>query len=330
MTKLAPPLSAFLQEHLPRDRGASRHTIESYTTSFRLLAIFAADRHGIRPCALEVSHLDVDTILAFLDHIEAERGNSVGTRNIRLAAIKSFFRFLEFRYPDHLDLAARVHAIPQKKGDVPALEYLDRKEMDALLKAPDTATRSGTRDRAMLCLAYNAGLRVSELVGLGLDDVRIPQLDEIRVMGKGRRARVLPLWRETAGALGAWLSIRPEAPDRHLFLNAMGRGMTRRGFATRLALHTKTAARTKPSIARRKVTPHVLRHACALATLEATGDIRKVSLWLGHQSLQTTEMYLRTDPAEKLAMLSEWRSPGLGKGRFKGVKDALMAMLSNV
>ncbi len=198
-----------------------------------------------------------------------------------MAAIKSFFRFLEFRYPDHLDLAARVHAIPQKKGDVPALEYLDRKEMDALLKAPDTATRSGTRDRAMLCLAYNAGLRVSELVGLGLDDVRIPQLDEIRVMGKGRRARVLPLWRETAGALGAWLSIRPEAPDRHLFLNAMGRGMTRRGFATRLALHTKTAARTKPSIARRKVTPHVLRHACALATLEATGDVRKVSLWLG-------------------------------------------------
>ena len=117
---------------------------------------------------------------------------------------------------------------------------------------------------------------------------------------------------------------------RHLFLNAMGRGMTRRGFAMRLELHATTAARTKPSIARRKVTPHVLRHACALATLEATGDIRKVSLWLGHQSLQTTEMYLRTDPAEKLDMLSEWHSPGLGKGRFTGVKDTLMEMLSNV
>ena len=330
MTKLAPPPSTFLQEHLPRDRGASRHTIESYTTSFRLFAVFAADRHGIRPCALEVGHLDVDTILAFLDHLENERGNGVHTRNVRLAAVKSFSRFLEFRYPEHLDLAARVHAIPQKKGDVPPLEYVDRDEVDALLKAPDTTTKSGTRDRAMLCLAYNSGLRVSELVGLGLEDVRMPQLDEIRVMGKGRRARVLPLWKESGRALRAWLSIRPEVPDRHLFLNAMGRGMTRRGFAKRLELHVTTAARTQPSITRRKVTPHVPRHACALNILEATGDIRKVSLWLGHQSLQTTEIYLRTDPAEKLDMLSEWRSPGLGKGRFTGVKDELIAMLSNV
>ena len=330
MTKPAPPPSAFLQEHLPRDRGASRHAIVSCATSFRLLAVFAADRHGIRPCALEVGHLDVDTILAFLDHLEAERGNSVNTRNTRLAAVKSFFRFLEFRYPDHLELAARVHAIPQKKGDVPALEHVDRDEVDALLKAPDAATKSGTRDRAMLCLACNAGLRVSELVGLGLDDVRMPQLDEIRVMGKGRRARVLPLWKETGRALGAWLSIRPEVPDRHLFLNAMGRGMTRRGFAKRLELHVTTAARTQPSITRRKAAPHSIRHASALMILEATGDIRKVSPWLGHQSLQTTETCLRTDPAEKLDMLSEWRSPGLGKGRFTGVKDELLAMLSNV
>ena len=330
MTRLATPLAAFLREHLPRDRGASRHTVESYVTSFRLLAAFAAERHGIRPCRLEVGHLDVDTILAFLDHLEAERGNGVGTRNIRLAAVRSFFRFIEFRHPDCLDMAARVHAIPQKKGDVPALRNLDRDEVKALLNAPDAATRSGTRDRAMLCLAYNAGLRVSELVGLALDDVRMPQLHEVRITGKGRRTRVLPLWKETAGALGTWLSIRPETPDRHMFLNAMGGGMTRRGFAKRLALHVATAARTEPSIARRKVTPHVLRHACALTILEATGDIRKVSLWLGHQSLQTTEKYLRTDPAEKLEMLSEWHSPGLGKGRFKGVKDELMAMLANV
>ncbi len=330
MTGLAPPLSAFLREYLPRDRGASRHTIESYATGFRLLATFAADWHGIRPCTLEVGHLDVDTILAFLDHLETERGNGVHTRNVRLAAIKAFFRFLEFRHPGYLDLAAQVHAIPQKKGDIPGLKSLERDEVKALLKAPDAATRSGTRDRAMLGLAYNAGLRVSELVGLGLDDVRMPGFDEVRVMGKGRRARVLPLWRETSSALGAWLSIRPELPDRHLFLNAMGRGMTRRGFAKRLALHVKTAARTAPSITRRTVTPHTLRHACALHTLEATGDIRKVSLWLGHQTLQTTEIYLRTDPAEKLDILSEWHSPGLGKGRFRGVKDELMAMLSNV
>ncbi len=330
MTLLATPLAAFLREYLPRDRGASRHTIENYVRGFKLLAPFAANRYGIRPCTLEVGHLDVDTILAFLDHLEAERGNSVNTRNVRLATLKSFFHFLEFRYPEYLDIAAQVHAIPQKKGDVPALDYLDRDEVKALLEAPDTATRSGTRDQAMLYLAYNAGLRVSELVGLGLDDVRMPQLDEVRVMGKGRRARVLPLWKETGDALGAWLSIRPEVPNRHLFLNAMGRGINRRGFAKRLALHVTTAARSQPSIAHRKVTPHTLRHACALDTLEATRDIRKVSLWLGHQSLKTTEIYLRTDPAAKLGILSEWRSPGLAKGRFTGVKDALMAMLSDI
>ena len=148
-------------------------------------------------------------------------------------------------------------------------------------------------------------------------------------MGKWRRARVLPLWKETAGAFAAWLAIRPEVPDQHMFLNASGRGMTRRGFARRLDLHVATAARTEPSIARRKVTPHVQRHACALNILEATGDIRRVWLWLGHQTLQITEMYLRSDPAEKLGTISEWRSPGLGKGRFTGVKDELMAMLSN-
>ncbi len=273
-----------------------------------MLAAFAADRHGVRPRALGVrpravgvGHLDVDTILAFLDHPRNGRGNGVRTRNTRLAAIRSLFRFLEFRHPDRLDMAARVRAPPQRKGDVPGTEHLDRNEVKALLKAPDAATRPGTRDRAMPCLACNAGLRVSEPVGLGLDDVRTPRLDEVRVMGKGRRACVLPLWKETAGALAAWLAVRPGAPDRHLFLNASERGMTRRGFARRLDLHAATAARTEPSIAHRKVTPHVLRHACALNILEATSDIRRVSLWLGHQSLQTTEMYLRKDPAENRA-----------------------------
>ena len=143
-------------------------------------------------------------------------------------------------------MAAQVHAIPQKKGDVPALDYLDRDEVKALLKAPDTATKSGIRDRAMLGLAYNAGLRVSELVGLGLDDVRMPGLDDARVMGKGRRGRVLPLRRETGGALGAWLSIRPETPDSYLFLNAMGRGMTRRGFAKSALWRPRSRTYTEP------------------------------------------------------------------------------------
>ena len=329
MAELAPPLAMFLREYLPRDRGTSRHTVESYALCFKLLVVFAADKHCVRPCQLEIGHLDITTILEFLEHLERDRGNGVRTRNVRLAAIKAFFRFLEFRCPGHLDLAAQVRAIPAKKGDMPLIGSLDRTETRALLDAPDPGTVAGVRDRAMLCLTYNAGLRVSELVGLALDDLKMPALDEVHVIGKGRRHRILPLWKETRRVLRDWLAIRPHGADRPLFLNAMGTGMTRRGFAKRLALHAQTAAHSVPSISGKTVSPHLLRHACALHTLEATGDIRKVSLWLGHSSLQTTEMYLRADPADKLDTLDTWRPLSLRKGRFKGVQDELLAMLEN-
>ena len=328
MAELAPPLAMFLQEYLPRDRGTSRHTVESYALCFKLLVMFAADKRAIRPCKLEIGHLDIATLLEFLEHLERERGNGVRTRNARLAAIKAFFRFLEFRHPGYLDLAAQVRETPAKKGEVPLIGSLDRAETRALLDAPDSGTVAGTRDRAMLCLTYNAGLRVSELVGLALDDLKMPALDEVHIIGKGRRERILPLWKETRRALRDWLAVRPESADRHLFLNAMGTGMTRRGFAKRLALHAQTAAHSVPSIAGKTVSPHLLRHACALHTLEATGDIRKVSLWLGHSSVQTTEMYLQADPTDKLDTLDKWRPPSLRKGRFKGVQDELLAMLA--
>ena len=328
MADLAAPLATFLRDYLPRDRGTSRHTVESYALCFKLLVIFAADKHGIRPCTLDIGHLDIATLLEFLEHLERGRGNGVRTRNARLAAIKAFFRFLEFRRPGYLDLAAQVRQIPAKKGDVPLIGSLDRAETRALLDAPDPGTVAGTRDRAMLCLTYNAGLRVSELVGLALDDLRMPALDEVHIIGKGRRERILPLWKETRSALREWLAVRPESADRHLFLNAMGTGMTRRGFAKRLVLHAQTAARSAPSIAEKTVSPHLLRHTCAIHTLEATGDVRKVSLWLGHASLQTTEMYLQADPTDKLDTLDKWRPPSLKKGKFKGVQDELLAMLA--
>ena len=221
-----------------------------------------------------------------------------------------------------------MREIPAKKGAVPLIGSLDRAETRALLDAPDPGTVAGTRDRAMLCLTYNAGLRVSELVGLALDDLKMPALDEVHIIGKGRRERILPLWKETRRALRDWLAIRPKSADRHLFLNAMGTGMTRRGFAKRLVLHAQTAARSVPSITRKTVSPHLLRHTCAIHTLEATGDVRKVSLWLGHSSLQTTEMYLQADPTDKLDTLHKWRPPSLRKGMFKGVQDELLAMLA--
>jgi len=327
MTALAPSLATFLREHLPRDRRASPHTCDAYAFSFQLLVTFAARRLGTQPSRLEIEQLDVPMILTFLEYLEEERGNTVRSRNARLAAIKSFFRFLEYRVPACLDQALRVHAIPMKKIDQELVSTLTRVEIQALLDAPDPRTVFGTRDRAMLHLAFAAGLRVSELVGLTLDqfDARAPA--SIHVMGKGRRERVLPLWRETTNAIKAWLAVRPSGPDIALFLNGSGRAMTRSGFEYILAKHAGAAAAHQPSINAKKVSPHVLRHSCALHTLQATHDIRKVALWLGHVSLQSTEVYLRVDPTEKLEALNAASAPNLKAGRFRP-PDRLLAMLS--
>jgi site-specific recombinase XerD len=327
MTALAPPLATFLREHLPRDRRASPHTCDAYAYSFQLLVTFAARHLGNRPSQLEVEQLDVPMILAFLEHVEQERGNTARSRNVRLAAIKSFFRFLEYRLPACLDQARQVHAIPMKKTDQGLVTTLTQAEIQALLDAPDPRTLSGTRDRAMLHLAFAAGLRVSELVGLRLDqfDTRPPA--SIQVMGKGRRERALPLWRETAAAIKAWLAVRPRGLDTALFLNGAGRAMTRSGFEYILAKHAEAAAIIQPSITGKKVSPHVLRHSCALHMLQATHDIRKVALWLGHASLQSTEAYLRVYPTKKLEALSAVSAPSLTAGRFRP-PDKLLAMLS--
>jgi integrase/recombinase XerD len=329
MTALAPYLSSFLREHLPKERRASLHTCEAYAHSFRLLIGFAARRLGVRPCRLEVEQLDAPLIPAFLEHIEADRGNSARTRNARLAAINAFFRFLEYRLPSCLDQASRIHAIPMKKTDEALVGYLTRDELQALLDAPDAGTTAGVRDRAMFHLAFAAGLRVSELVGLRLNQLDQPTLSTIHVLGKGRRERVLPLWKETASALKAWLVRRPATKEPALFLNALGHVMTRSGFEYILAKHVAKAARTQPTIGSKRVTPHVLRHTCAMHTLQATRDIRKVSLWLGHASLQSTEIYLRADPTEKLEALATTSAPMFKPGRFRA-PDKLLAMLNSV
>lgn len=329
MTALAPHLTTFLREHLPRERRASPHTCEAYAYSFQLLLCFAASRLRTTPSRIEIEQLDPPLLLAFLEHIERERGNSARTRNARLAAIKAFFRFLEYRLPSCLDQARRVRAIPMKKVDEALVSHLSRDEMQALLDAPNPRQVSGIRDRAMLHLAFAAGLRVSELVSIRLDQIDRQTVTSIHVMGKGRRERVLPLWKETTAALKAWLAVRPASGDAELFLNAMGRAMTRAGFEHILAKHAATAAQKLPSLADKRITPHVLRHTCAMHTLKATRDVRKVSLWLGHASLQSTEIYLRADPTEKLEALAAMAPPSLKPGRF-AAPDKLLAMLKSI
>lgn len=328
MTDLAPHISSFLLEYLPRDRRASRHTTESYAYSFQMLVCFAADRLGIRPCQIEIEQLTAQLILDFLDYLEENRNNTIRTRNARMVAIKSFFRYLEYRAPACLELAKQVQAIPKKRFDEALVDYLTHKELQALLDAPNIKTSSGVRDLAMMHLAYAAGLRVSELVGLKISDINPPALDMVHVMGKGRRERILPLWKETRVVLKEWLKVRFSSGGDELFLNARGVAMSRHGFAHRLNLHVMTAQQKVPSMAKKRVTPHVLRHTCAMHTLEATGDIRKVSLWLGHSCMQSTEIYLRVDPAEKLDMLAAGVPPQVKKGSFKGVTDKLLAILA--
>jgi integrase/recombinase XerD len=327
MTALAPHLATFLREHLPNERRASQHTCEAYAQSFQLLLSFAAGRLKITPSKIQIERLDAPLILTFLEHIEKKRGNSARTRNARLAAINSFFRFLEYRVPSCLDQARRIHAIPMKKTDQALVGYLARDELQALLDAPEADTVSGLRDRAMLHLAFAAGMRVSELVGLHLDQIDRRGLATVHIIGKGRRERILPLWKETASAVKAWLKVRPSSTAPELFLNAQGQAMTRSGFEYILAKHVATASRAVPSITSKRVSPHVLQHTCAMHTLQATRDVRKVSLWLGHASLQSTEVYLRADPTEKLEALAAMTPPTLKPGRFRA-PDKLMAMLS--
>lgn len=326
MTALARYLTLWLREHLPGDRAASPNTIAAYTQTLSLLLRFAARRLGRAPSALALEDLEATLILAFLEDIE-RRGASVRTRNARLAAIKAFFRFLEFRVPAALDQIRQVQAIPRKKANEALVAWLTRAEIRTLLAAPDPRRREGIRDRAMLSVAYACALRVSELTGLRLIDYDRRHPASLHVTGKGRRERVLPLWKQTRVALDAWLRLRDPHGDPALFHNRSGRAMSRSGFEYVLASHVVAAARRAPSLAEKRVTPHVLRHSCAMHTLQATGDVRKVSLWLGHASIQSTEIYLRADPTEKLEMIAGTSMPGLKPGRFRP-PDKLLAMLA--
>lgn len=326
MTALAPHLSAFLRERLPHERGASVHTCDAYAYSFKLLLGFAAKRLRRTPSAIELEQLDAPLILAFLEHLEQKRGCAASTRNARLAAIRSFMRFVEFRSPAVIEQSRRVLAIPQKRTDTKLVRHLSHEELDAVLRAPDVATRLGIRDRAMLHLAFAAGLRASELVGLPLAAISLSGTPTLRVLGKGRRERSLPLWKSTADDVRTWLAVRGDVRVPELFTNARGLAMTRAGFEYVLEKHVATAVKACPSLSERRISPHVLRHTCAMTILRATGDIRKVSLWLGHADIKTTQMYLRADADEKLATLAKVAAPVLPRGRFRA-PDKLLASL---
>jgi site-specific recombinase XerD len=326
MTPIAPLITNFLREHMPIEQGCSPHTCETYAYAFRLLFIFASKRLGVKPSQICLEQIDTALILDFLAHIEEQRGNCAATRNGRLAAIKAFIRYVEFRVPSALAQTQQIHAIPGKRHDQALVRHLTREEVQSILNAPNITTRLGIRDRAMLHLCYAGGLRVSEWVSLPLESLSLQRPPSIRVLGKGRKERCLPLWKETAADLRAWLAVRGAVPVPELFVNAEGAAMTRAGFEYILDKHVNTATASCSSLSERSVSPHQLRHSCALTILRATRDIRKVALWLGHADTRTTEIYLRVDPSEKLEVVEAVLPLGLRRGRFKA-PDALIASL---
>jgi site-specific recombinase XerD len=326
MTPIAPLITGFLREHLPIEQGCSPYTCETYAHAYRLLFVFASKRLGIRPSQICLEQIDVALILDFLAHIEEQRGNCAATRNGRLAAIKAFIRYVEFRVPSALAQARQIHAIPGKRHDQGLVRHLTMEEVRAILNAPNVTTRLGIRDRAMLHLCFAGGLRVSELVGLPLENLSLQQPPSIRVLGKGRKERCLPVRKETAVDLRAWLAVRGAVSVPELFVNAEGAAMTRAGFEYILDKHVCAATKSCSSLCGRSVSPHQLRHSCALIMLQATRDIRKVALWLGHADIRTTEIYLRVDPSEKLEAVEAVLPLGLRRGRFKA-PDELIASL---
>ena len=326
MTRLSPVMAAYLRDYLPRQRGFSNHSCTTYAHGFKLLLSFVAERTGTSPSKLHIEQLDAELIESFLNHIEEERGNSAATRNLRLAAVKSFMRFVEYRHPVLLEQVAQIRAIPTKRHEQKLIPHLSMGEIRSILNAPDLSSWSGLRDRAMMHVCFAAALRVSELVGAETSNLELGSAPSLLVKGKGRRYRNLPLWKDAAKDLRAWLAVRGDALAPEIFVNRNGRTMTRAGFEYILDKHVAQAAKACPSLRSRSVSPHQLRHSCAVIMLEATGDIRKVALWLGHAEIRTTERYLRIDPTKKLEAVEAVIPPELRRGRFKA-PDALIAML---
>jgi integrase/recombinase XerD len=319
----------FFLRRLITQRGASARTVEAYRDAFELLLGFAEQRTGKPPSALSLADLDAPLVLDFLDHLETERGNTARTRNARLAAIHSFMRYAAVRDPASLPVTARVLAIPAKRFDRPVLGYLSREQVAAILAAPDRGTWSGRRDAVLLAVAYNTGARVSELTALRVRDVLLDRQTAVHLHGKGRKQRVIPLWKSTAAQLRAWLDEISPAPDAPAFPNRAGTLLTRSGIRDRLGRAVAEAEQHCPSLRGQHIAPHTLRHSTAMHLLQSGTDLAVIALWLGHSSPAVTHQYLEADLAAKEAVLRRLTGPSPLPARFQP-GDRLLAFLEGL
>jgi site-specific recombinase XerD len=319
-------VQAFFTERLARQRRASPHTIAAYRDTLRLLLSFAAEHAATVPCRIGFADLTAPVITAFLDHCEQQRGNSIRTRNARLAAVHSLFGYAALRHPEHAADIERVLAIPPKRASQTIVTYLTDEEAGALLAAPDRSTRTGRRDHAWILLAIQTGLRASELTGLTRGDVHLGHGAYVACHGKGRKDRITPLTPGTVTTLRAWPAERGGEPSDPLLVTSRGGPLSHDALQQRLAVHAAKAVSTCPTLAAKKITPHVLRHTAAMRLLHAGTDITVIALWLGHESVTTTQIYLQADMAPKQQALDRTTPLTTPPGRYRP-PDQLLAFL---
>ena len=326
---LAPHVQAFFTEHLCHHKRVSPQTLASCRDSFRLLLPFVQEAVGIEPSALCVADLDAPTILAFLDYLEQQRGNAVRSRNIRLSALRTFFRFVALRDPESVESVTRVLAIPIKREDKKLVGSLTRPEIDALIAAPDQSHWIGRRDHALLLTMYNSGARVSEMTALKREQVCFGATTFLQLYGKGRKERTIPLWSQTRRVLQTWFRELGEEKSPMAFPNARGRLLARHSVNYLIHKAAQGAAVRCPSLCTRPITPHLIRHTTASHLLQAGIDIATIALWLGHESVETTHVYLEADLATKEQALQKL-VPVEDQGARFTADDPLLAFLTSL
>ena len=323
MTALAPALQAFFTDRLALQRQASGHTIAAYRDAIKMLIVFTAQRTGKNPSRLDIADLDAPMIGAFLNHLENDRGNSVRTRNARLAAIHSLFQYAALRHPEHAADIQRVLAIPPKRYDKALITYLTEEEITALLAAPDLTAWTGRRDQALLMLACQTGLRATELTSLTIGDVHLGTGAHASCLGKGRKQRITPLTPATVTVLRAWLAERGGLPSDPLFITRRGTPLSRDALERRIAKYTAIAAKSCPALLEKKVSPHVLRHSAAMRLLNAGVDTTVIALWMGHENTATTQVYIHADLALKERAITRTAPLDTTPGRYQPPDDVL-------
>ena len=326
MTALATTLQAFFTDRLARQRQVSPNTLAAYRDTLRLLLVFAADKKGKGPSKLDIGDLDAPLIGAFLDNLEHQRKNGARTRNARLAAVRSLFRYAALRHPDHAALIERVLAIPSKRFDRRLVTFLTEPEIRALLAAPDRSTWTGRRDHALFSLAAQTGLRASELIGLRCADVHLAAGAHVSCEGKGRKQRITPLTSGLVSTLRVWLVERAGLSDAPLFATRSGKALSRDALEHRLAKYVQMAGDVCPMLMQKSVTMHVLRHSAAMRLLHAGIDTSVIALWLGHENIETTQVYLHADLAIKERALARTTPAETRSGQFRPA-DKLLAFL---